>query len=268
MPFTNDAFYWYNVGDFAKLGLAVPNHGTKTHSQNSNIRYLTNVIGKNLQAVMFHQDASQTSPPSPNTIARIHKLCTRARDVMASRAVPENAFRMESSHANPSPEVHLVYPTPYFAVRNPWLKDYATLILTALTEAMQHQENANALEITEAFTGLIGQYIQRVYRLISVELLQIPMSEASKPDFTLTTAQLTEYRPSAYFTSTEMVDTMPNLADRPTENDIQVLVAGIPVTMLPNLPQWPSSVTSGGPAASGSTPAVGTGASFAPPPTI
>jgi hypothetical protein len=30
---------------------------------------------------------------------------------------------------------------------------------------MQHQENARPLEISEGFAGLIGQYVQRVYRL-------------------------------------------------------------------------------------------------------
>ena len=82
-----------------------------------------------------------------------------------SRAVPSATLNMETAHALPAPEEFLVYPTPYFKVRNQWLKQYAGLMLIGLTEAMQHQENARPLEISEGFAGLIGQYVQRVYRL-------------------------------------------------------------------------------------------------------
>jgi len=129
--FQSDATLWYNVGDWAPLGLAVPNWSDDTESKNGNIRYLLDVMGRNLQAVMFHDDALLRTPPSINTLTRIHKLCTRARDIMASRAVPENELDMESAHAEPAPEVHLVYPTPYFGVRNQWMKDYCGLIWPA-----------------------------------------------------------------------------------------------------------------------------------------
>ena len=68
------------------------------------------------------------TPPSINTQTRIHKRCTRARSIlavraiMASRAVPANILNMETAHALPAPEEFLVYPTPYFKVRNQWLK--------------------------------------------------------------------------------------------------------------------------------------------------
>lgn len=265
MPdFGNDAFLWYNVPPWDDLGLAVPNWSDDYQSQNANIRYLCNVMGRNLQAIMFHDDARQTTPPSINTLTRLHKLCVRARDVMASRAVPENEFDMESAHANPAPEVHLVFPVPYFKVRNQWLKDYTALILTALTEAMQHQENAKAIEISTRFSGLVGQYIHRVYRLMCVELFQVPIAEAKAPDFTLSDEKLSSYNPSSFFTSTELIDTVPPIGWEPTEDDKKVITAGIPVTQLPNLPRWPSSVGEGPPASSDG----GTGAEFGPPPTV
>ena len=262
MAFGNDASLWYNVGDWKDLGLAVPNWSNDEKSQNANIRYVCNVMGRNLQSIMFHDDARQTTPPSINTLVRLHKLCTRARDIMASRAVPENELNMESAHANPAPEVHLVYPTPYFRVRNQWLKDWCGLILTAITEAMQHQENATAIEISTRFTGLIGQYIQRLYRLMCVELFQVPLADAKQPDFTLTDVQLASYNPSAWFTSTELIDTVPPIGWEPTEDDKEVITAGIPVTMLPNLPRWPSTVAGPGSPASESSPS-GAGSSFA-----
>ncbi len=123
---------------------------------------------------------------------------------------------METAHALPAAEQFLVYPTPYFKVRNQWLKQYAGLMLLSLTESMQHQENARPLEISEAFAGLIGQYVQRVYRLMATELFRVPLADAAKPDFTLSDTQLAGYNPSAWFTSTEMVDTVAPLDDWPT----------------------------------------------------
>jgi hypothetical protein len=260
---TNDAFLWYNVGEWGKYGLAVPNFGNDTRSQNDTIRYLTDVLGRNLQAVMWHPDARLRTPPSINTLTRIHKLCTRARSILAGRAVPSATLNMETAHALPAPEEFLVYPTPYFKVRNQWLKQYAGLILLSLTEAIQHQENAKPLEISEAFSGLVGQYVQRVYRLMATELFRVPLADASKPDFTLTDAQLAAYNPSAWFTSTELIDTVAPLETWPTEDDLEVLTSGIPISHLPVLGRWPS----------GPTLAVGAGStnvpvneSFAPPP--
>lgn len=188
---------------------------------------------------------------------------TRARSILASRAVPASKLNMETAHALPAPEEFLVYPTPYFRVRNQWLKQYAGLVLLALTEAMQHQENARPLEISLDFAGLIGQYVQRVYRLMATELFRVSLDDASKPDFTLSDAQLAAYNPSAWFTSTEMLDTVPPLSDWPTEDDLEVLTSGIPISQLPVLGRWPS----GPEAVSGGAKAAPPIEAFAPAPT-
>ena len=91
---TNDAFRWYNVGAWSNYGLAVPNFSNDTQSQNDTIRYLTDVVGRNLQAILWHPDARLRTPPSINTLTRIHKLCTRARSILASRAVPAATLNM------------------------------------------------------------------------------------------------------------------------------------------------------------------------------
>lgn len=248
MPFGHDAFLWYSVGDWSGLGLAVPNFGNDRNTQNGTILQLTQVIGRNLQAVMFHTDARLRTPPSINTLTRVHKLCTRVRSILAGRQVPSGTLNLEPAHAIPAAEEFLVFPCPYFKVRNAWLKEYAGLALLALTEAMQHTENTKPLEISEAFSGQIGQYIQRIYRRMAVELLRVPSVDAEKPDFTISDEQLKAYNPTAWFTSTELVDTVPREEGIPTEDDLEVLTDGIPVSQLPILGRWPS-----GPVASGTT---------------
>lgn len=256
MAFTNDSLLWYNVGNWSRFGLAVPNCGNDKSSQNDTIRYLTEVVGRNLQGIMFHTDAKLRTPPSINTIMRIHKLCTRARQILAGRAVPANVPNLEPAHALPAPEAFKAFPTPYFTVRNGFLKQYAGLVLTSLTEAFQHSENAKPVEISEAFAGQFGQYIHRVYRLMATELLNVPAAEAAKLDFTLTDAQLTAYNPAAWFTQTEMIDVVPPIEDEPTEDDLKVLTDGIPVHELPpNLGRYPGASN----AASSSSSSSGSG---------
>jgi len=223
------------------LGLAVPNCGDDHASQNDTIRYLCEVTGRNLQAIMFHTDARLRTPPSINTLVRLHKLCTRARAILAGRQVAPSQLNLEPAHAVPAAEDFLVFPTPYFKVRNPWLKQYAGLVLLALTEAMQHTENARPVEISTAFAGLFGQYVHRVYRLMAVELLRIDPAAAQAADFALTEEQIRAYDPSKWFTSTELIDVVPEVADMPTEDDLQVLTDGIPVSRLPPLSRWPTS---------------------------
>lgn len=263
----SDALLWYNVPAWSKYGLAIPNPGRSESagkSLNRTITYLTSVMGRNLQAVMETPDASLRTPPSLNTIVLIHKLCTRGRDILASRAVPPSQFEMQTSHATPAPEDFMFFPTRYFTVENNWLKDYAGLILMALTEAMQHQERAKPIEISVAFAGQIGQYIQRVYQLMAVELLKIPRDVASKPDFTLSDDQIKAYDPAKWFSSTELNDTVRSFDAFTTEDDRDVLSRGIPYSSLPALVTWP---TGGGVAGPSSAAGATSGASsFAPAP--
>ena len=85
---------------------------------------LSSGAATNFATAEYHigADARLRTPPSINTLTRIHKLCTRARSILASRAVPAATLNMETAHALPAPEEFLVYPTPYFKVRNQWLK--------------------------------------------------------------------------------------------------------------------------------------------------
>lgn len=241
MAFTNDAFLWYNAPGFEVLGLAVPNFGNDKGTQNQSILELTQMIGRNMQNIMFHTDASLRTPPSINTIIRLCKLCVRGRDLLSGRAIPSGTPNMESMHAVPAYEQFLVFPTPYFKVRNIYLKAYCGLMLTALTECYQHQENAKAIEISQGFAGLIGQYIRRVYKRVGVELLAIDPTKFEDPKFTIQDSDFAAYNPSSYFTSTEMIDTVPEEINRPTEDDLEPITNGIPIDLLPAMGRYPGT---------------------------
>src|SRR5688500_13351582 len=146
--FKTDQPLWYNNGVWGRKGYAVPNFGNDPTTLNETIHQLVSVTGRNLSAIMHSTDADLRTPPSINTIARIHKLIVRARQIVGSRAKAPGEFNMEPDHSAPAPQVHIIFPVPYFKVRSPHLKRYCGFILAALAEAMQHTENRRPIEIS------------------------------------------------------------------------------------------------------------------------
>lgn len=266
-PFRSDEVLWYNPPGavWGQLGYACPNFGDDVSTLNNTIAYLVQSLGRNLSAVMHHADADLRVPPSVNTLMRVHKLIVRARSILASRAVAPGVPKFEAVHATPAQEVFLVFPVPYFKVRSPWLREWCGLALGALSEAMQHTENRIEHDVSLDFAGLIGQYLQRVYVRLATELLQVPVADALKPDFTLTDAQFAAYNPAKFFTSTELIDTVAPIDLTPTEDDLRVLTDGIPATQLVGLARYPSGLGLAG-QAGGQQQAAPAAASFAPPP--
>jgi len=244
MPITTtDAVLWYHVGDFGKAGYAVPNWSNDVGSLNPQILDWVYLVGRNLFHIMHHEDVDLRIPPSINTCKRIHKLYLRAANILAGRAVPPGENNMEVVHARPAGEVFRVFPVPFFLVRNPFLRRWAELILISLAEAMQHTENRKSLEISTNFAGQVGQYLRRVYTNMAIELFGKTRAVATADGFRLTDADFAAYNPSDFFTQTEMVDTVPRLDHVFTEDRLEVLAEGIPVTELPELKPWPTNLT-------------------------
>ena len=242
MPITNtDAVLWYHVGVFGEAGYAVPNWSNDVGSLNPQILDWVDLVGRNLFHIMHHEDADLRIPPSINTTKRVHKLYIRAASILAGRAVPPCQDNMEIQHARPSGEIFRVYPVPFFKVRNPFLRRWAGLILVSLSEAMQHTENRRELEISTRFAGCVGQYVRRVYTNMAIELFGKTREEATADGFSLTDADFTAYNPGEFFTSTEMIDTVPRLDRVFSEDRLERLAEGIPVTELPvDLAPWPT----------------------------
>lgn len=245
MPVMNtDAVLWYNVGQFGQLGYAVPNFSDDVGSLNSTIVELTRVIGVNLFSIMHHEDADLSTPPSINTVRRVHKLYVRFGQLIAARALDAHEPNMEPKHVQPAGEVFRVYPIPYFKVRNRFMREWAAHAMMMLSEAMQHSENRKPIEISTIFAAEIGKYMKRLYRNLATDLFGKTQEETQVPGFILTEEELSGYNPAAFFTSTEMVDTVPHLGHVFTEDRLRVLREGIPVTNLPELQPWPTNLTS------------------------
>lgn len=245
MPVINtDAVLWYNVGEFGSIGYGVPNPSDDPGSLNPAIIDFVNLAGRNLFHIMHHEDVDLRTPPSINTIRRIHKLYIRLGQILQSRAVPPGENNMETPHVQPAGEVFQVYPVPYFKVRNAFLKRWAELVMMMMSAAMQHTENRKSMEISTDFAGAVGQYMTRLYRNMASELFGKTRAEVQVEGFLLTEVELLAYNPHSFFTSTEMVDTVPHLGNVFTEDRLGVISEGIPVTSLPDLQPWPTNLTS------------------------
>lgn len=247
--FGTDEPLWYNVGTWGQLGYAVPNVGPDPRTLNWGIAYLVQVIGRNLAAVMQSTDADMRSPPTINTLRKVNALILRARDIVATRAIPPGRNMMEGAHDTPSPQDQLIFPVPYFKVRNAWLKEWCGYTLMALTELIQSTENRRTYDFSTVLGGLVGQYLDRVYQRMAIELLKQdpnvvnppPSTTTGQPGtpFVITEAMLQAYNPAAWFTSTELIDVTPATYDKPTANDLQELTDGIPATKLVGLMKYP-----------------------------
>lgn len=244
MPITNsDAILWYNVGVFGESGYAVPNWSNDVGSLNPTILDWVQLVGRNLFHIMHHEDVDLRIPPSRNTLERVHKLYLRAASILAGRAVPSGERNLEVQHVRPAGEVFRVYPVPFFKVRNPFMRRWAEMVLISLAEAMQHTENRKEMEISTAFAGQVGQYLRRLYENMAIELFAKSRAEAMTPTFVLTDADFAAYNPQEFFTATEMVDTVPRLDRVLTEDRLELLAEGIPVTQLPaDLAPWPTNL--------------------------
>jgi len=244
MPVTNtDAILWYNVGEFGKAGYAVPNWSNDIGSLNPSILDIVSLMGKNLFHIMHHEDVDMRVPPSINTLKRIHRLFVRFSAILNGRMIPYNEDNLEIKHVRPAGETFLVYPCPYFKVRNMYMKRWANLIMVAISEAMQHTENRKEMEISPSFAGQVGQYLKRVYQNMAVEMFGKTHADVIDPAFILKDEDFAAYDPTQWFTSTEMVDTVPRLDRVFTEDRLELLAEGIPISELPPCKPWPVNLS-------------------------
>lgn len=241
MPtFRTQSTLWYNTGIWGKLGFGVANFGQNPTTENSGIAYLVDALGKALFGVLNTPDTDLTIAPSVNTLSRINKLIIRARSILASRAVPSGTPNMEGIHTDPDQIDFTLYPCPYFLIRNRWLREYSGLVLASLAEAMQHTENRKQYDFSVDFAQVVGQYLQRIYVRMAVELLLQDATKAADQNFVITEAMLATYSPSSFLTSTESVDTAPPNPLEPSAYDMQFLASGIPAKNVVGLCLWPN----------------------------
>ncbi len=238
-----DAALWFDVPGFSDHGYAVANPSDDKGTLNPTIWDLVDLAGTNLFAMMHREDTLLQVPPSFNTVVDIHKLYQRVAHIINAAAVPHNEPELRTVHTTIGHQSFKLYPCPFFLVRNAYMRRWAGLILTAISDMIQHTENAKAMEITENFRRHIGPIFRRVYNDMAIRLFNKTREEVQAPEFTLTDADFQAYNPSAWHTDTEMVDTVPVIRTRFTEDELKPLREGIAIADLPDTVRpWPHHV--------------------------
>ncbi len=251
--FGNDRVLLYNVDPWKRMGFGVPNFGVKSSqgdgfidtigTLNGSLHSLADEIGKLQLFIMTHEDAARTQPPSRNTVERIGKMLNRVNSVLSGRMSDYPEQRLEAGHQRPAVKIWTIHPVPYFDgpyVRNHWLMEYNSMVMTALTNFYQHSDNNLPLTTTKKFAQDIYQYFRRIKVMIGHELLRIPRADLEQDSFEFTTEHYDNYRPDEVTINIEALDGPGNMFSLPTEVDLRPLLDGYPANMiLPHLVQYP-----------------------------
>ncbi len=252
-----DRILWYNPATWAAAGYAVPNWANNETTNNAGIADLVDAIGLNLSAALRTPQAYMRKPPDIGVLKAVHTMIIRAREIVGYRAVPPDKARFGGIHVMPAPQIFRVYPVPYFTIQNRWLKEWAMLALSCLSELMQNSENVESFDFSTNLGGMVGGYLQRIYSRMGVELLKIP-AEKMDAKYVISDADWATYDPGKWFAPTEMIDVVPNLPAIPTEIQLGELARGIPVSHLASIGIWPEGAAETQAAAT-TTAAAGTG---------
>lgn len=242
---TPSAPAWYRNGIFGELGYATPyidkTDSAKWYSNNLGILKLVNTFGKLVLGVMQQPDVWKSTPPQTSYFPQsVGKAVDRFRAILNGAMVPPGQADLRTVSTGMNPQPFLIYPIPYFRVRNPWAKQWASYFLTALQEAMIHANNLDSLQINSDLASTLSQYTDLVYRELAIELLGKNPADVNKPGFQLLDADYAAYNPAAVFNQIERVDTGAPMNFMLSPADLAGIVEGIPTPeIVPLLATWP-----------------------------
>ena len=240
---TTDAILWYNRGIYGQVGYAVPNPSNDIGTLNPNMLDFTNGIGRGLFYVMHHEDVDLSTPPTVQTLWNIHSLVMYMQRLVASRIQPDGEMPFNPEHVSPAGEIFLVWPVPFFKVRNMTLKRWARYTLYLLAELFQNSENRRLMNTYAKVGERIGGYLKRkIYYEMATEFFGKSPDEAKDPKFVLKDEDFRAYNPSALRPDWEANDPVPALDNVFSEDRMADLVAGIPLHQLPKLQPYPTNV--------------------------
>lgn len=229
--FDTDEILWYDNGKWGQAGYAVPNPGGKTWTNNTVIKQVFELVGRNLFELAHRPDCKFYVAPNKQFWYDLHQLLVTARKRLRDRMrAPNDSNGLEPQHVNPAPTIFTVYPVPFFGerVRQQDIREMIGLALMMQSEMMQHSDNDKITYVTDSFAGQIGKYLQEILVLMSTKYFGKTREQAYAPDFALLAEDFTSYNPAAVMTSVEMSEERPPLQWWPTENDLSQ-IRGMPI---------------------------------------
>lgn len=177
---------------------AIPNLGTNTESCNLALVRLFETIGQHLQAFSLRRDCFVPQPPSIGAVKHFHNMFVRLNTLVDVGTKLPGQERLEAQHVTHERRKFKLYPCRYFDVKNSYCARWIELALFGLTNMVQLSENTWENDWTPN-TGIeIKKMFREAYRLMCVELFNVPIEDAAKIFDDKTPYYLTPEKIAAY----------------------------------------------------------------------
>ncbi len=230
--YNTDEILWYDNGIWGDSGYAMWNPMGKTLTSNLDIYMMHSLMGKVMFDLMHRRDdVGFTTPPSKQWLYDLHQMLVVTRKRLADLTrLPNDSNGLDVVHAQPAPQMFLVYPVPFFGqrVRQADCLKYCTTGLLLLSEMVQHADNDRIGYVTPSFSGIIGKYVQEILAQMGMKFFGYDRAAAYAPTFVVKDTDFTAYDPSKLMISTELIDERPPQQAWPTTNDL-ARIEGLPI---------------------------------------
>lgn len=186
LPFEYEGVLW-----------GVANLGDNTETENSAMAELFESINRHMLALSNVRDCFVVNPPSIEAVKAHHNMYVRLMKFIDSRTKADNEARLDFAHITPVRRKFATYPVRYFDQKNRWTRRWTELYLYGLSNLAQMSEaNTWTNDWNVVSAAEMKKPFREAYRLMAVELFDIPLADAKAVDYRLPVSAFENYAPS------------------------------------------------------------------------
>lgn len=166
--------------EYLNVKWAIPNIGDNLETHNLSMSRIFDKINEHLQAFSLMRDCFAYNPPTVGCVKAHHNMFVRLNNIIDTVTKMDNQERLEAPHVTHERRQFKIYPVRYFDMKNDYTKRWVELGLQGLSNIAQLSENVWANDFSEASAREMKKLFREAYRLMCVELFQVPITEAAK----------------------------------------------------------------------------------------
>lgn len=176
---------------------AIPNLGDNIETENASVAELVDLLGRGLAYVSNMRDCFCVTVPTIQFCKDVHNLYVRFNSYVDARTKSDIQPRLDLKHITPVRKVFRLYPTRYFDVKNRYARRWIELGLYGISNIAQLSSiNTWTNDFDTISVREIKKPFAEIYRLMAIELFDIPRVEADKPEFRLQAKDFDTYHAS------------------------------------------------------------------------
>ena len=245
--FGNNSVELLNVDPWGSLGFGAVNPGDEgCFTQNKDIWNLVDEIGVCQLLVMMDPDARGWEPPRAAIAKRVASMFNRAKTLLNSKMILEgDAAQTQgmSTKQDQSGRAFLIHPCPFFKgpmVRNKWLDEINQVVMTLLSNLMQHPANRYGSGITVQCVNDMTPILNQIAIILGVELCGLTQTAILAPTFLFDLSATGQFTPTTYTPSQLVINqnaiwNQGPVLNVPTLEDLGPMVTGIPANIVIDL---------------------------------